>query len=168
MSSTTDTAARVVLNNLEGTAYRWASQQLDDDDELLVTSAEFLKALQQEFTPFHDKKAAEAELDVLRQTTTVAAYTAAFQAVICRIPGMTSAEKCRHYARGLKNSIRHVIDKMTTEDFDAVRHAALTEDTHLGRTAAAAVGRTSAPARPAGSDWLPRHQMGLLNHQARE
>ncbi|KAJ2794328.1 hypothetical protein H4R21_005543, partial [Coemansia helicoidea] len=62
-SANVDTVARVVLNSLEGAAFKWARQQLDANCDLKMSSAAFLEALTQEFSPNHDWKVTEAELD---------------------------------------------------------------------------------------------------------
>jgi len=128
-----DNVAMVIITNLTGSALTWSRIYMNDDAQLTVTSEKFIKLFVNQFTPFSDEKQAEADLDRLKQTTSVVKYIEHFDEITLRIDKMADDEKRRCFIRGLKPHIRAEVDKTNSTTLDAVRKVALVHDTNYSR-----------------------------------
>ncbi|KAJ2051643.1 hypothetical protein GGI08_005216, partial [Coemansia sp. S2] len=107
-NATDDQIKAALLTNLSESARTWAVLQFDAATNTIAgTAGEFATHL----PPFADVRQAEAELEQIEITTTVAAYIKMFNVIVARIPNMEDEDMRRQFVHGLKNSVRQAVDR---------------------------------------------------------
>ncbi|KAJ2096920.1 hypothetical protein GGI09_004114 [Coemansia sp. S100] len=137
-NATDDQIKAALLTNLVDAAFAWAVLQFDAVTNTIAgTAGEFATHLIARFTLFADARQAEAELEQLEITTTVAAYIKTFNAIIARIPNMEDEDMHYHFVRGLKKkpAIRHAVDRANPPNLEEACRAVLIEDVDFVATA---------------------------------
>ena len=100
-----------ILSYLRGPAARWARPYLSDRDHELRTSlSKFTAAIQEAFGDPTQEFRSTAEIRSLKQTTTVARYSAEFQAIASHLKWNSDA-LCSQFYEGLADPIKDEISK---------------------------------------------------------
>jgi hypothetical protein len=93
---------RYVRTHLADSAFEWASRAVASES----TWQGFAAAFRARYSVVDDERAARDELRALRQTGKLSAYTAAFDMVVSRIPGLAQADLIHAYCFGLRSDLR--------------------------------------------------------------
>ena len=99
-----------VASYLTGTALKWWRLSAAVHTQPGATYLAFTQALSTAFAAPNAQQKAREKLDALRQSTSVAAYSAKFRDLLLEVPNMQPAESLHRYVTGLKPGVKqHVL-----------------------------------------------------------